>query len=91
MRALPPFLHSLFYDDSTLARHFRTHLRKYNSSLAFVSLQYKPDTRTPGGLQCFQIHGALYHHGGPHDHATNVHPQFAEIFVYYPKDTILQI
>ena len=28
MRALPPFLDSLFYDNSTLVRHFRTHLRK---------------------------------------------------------------
>jgi len=43
MRPLPPFLHSLFYDDTPLARHFRTHIWKYNSTLAFVSLQYQPD------------------------------------------------
>jgi len=91
MRALPPFLHSLFYDNSTLARHFRTHLRKYNSCLAFVSLQYKPDTRTPDGLECFQIHSALYHRRGPRDHSINVHPQFVQIFLYYPKDAIIQI
>jgi len=81
----------LIYDNSTLARHFRTHVRKYNSSLAFVSLQYKPEACTPGGLQCFQIHGALYHRGGPRDHATNVRPHFAQIFLYYPKDAIIQI
>jgi len=91
MQPLPPFLHSFFYDDTTLARHFRTHIRKYNSTLAFVSLQYQPDHRTHGGLQCFQIHGALYHREGPLEHGANVRPQFAQIFLYDPEDAISQI
>ena len=61
MRPLPPLLHSLFYDDTNQAHHFRTHIRKYNSALAFASVKYQSDQRTVGGLQCFQIHGALYH------------------------------
>jgi len=72
MQPLPPFLHSLFHDNTPLARHFRTHIRKYNSTLAFTSLQYQPDQRTRGGLQCFQIHGALYHRAGPLEHGANI-------------------
>ena len=50
MRPLPPLLHSLYNDDSSLARHFRTNIRKYNSALAFASLKYQPDQRVRGGL-----------------------------------------
>ena len=40
MRQPPLLLQSLYNDDTSLARHFRTHIRKYNSALAFVSLKY---------------------------------------------------
>ena len=59
MQQLPPLLQSLYNDDTSLASHFRTHIQKYNSALAFTSLKYKPDQRVRGRLQCFQIHGAL--------------------------------
>ena len=93
MPVLPPLalLQSLYNDDTGVARHFRMHIRKYNSALAFVSLKYQPDQRTRGGLQCFQIHGALYHLTGPLQHATNVRPQFAQIFLYDPEDAIEQL
>ncbi|KAF8421842.1 hypothetical protein EV426DRAFT_507584, partial [Tirmania nivea] len=84
MRALPPLLQALFYDRTSLAIHFRTHIRKYNSALAFVSLKYQADQRTQGGLQCFQVHGALYHMTGPLHHAMNMRPQFAQLFLYDP-------
>jgi len=74
MRPLPPLLYSLFYDTTTLAIHFHTHIRKYNSALAFVSLQYQLDRRVLDGLQCFQIHGALYDRSGPLEHGHNIRP-----------------
>ena len=91
MQQLPQLLHSLYNDDTSLARHFRTHIRKYNSALAFASLKYQPDQRTRGGLQCFQIHGALYHLAGPLQHAANTRPQFAQVFLYDPEDAVQQL
>ena len=91
MRQPPPLLRSLYNDDTSLARHFRTHIRKYNSALAFASLKYQPDQRVRGGLQCFQIHGALYHLAGPLQHATNIRPQFAQVFLYDPEDAVEQL
>ena len=91
MQQLPQPLHSLYNDDTGLARHFRTHIRKYNSALAFASLKYQPDQRTRGGLQCFQIHGALYHLAGPLQHAANIRPQFAQVFLYDPEDAVQQL
>ena len=91
MPALPPLLQSLYNDDTGVARHFRTHIRKYNSALAFASLKYTPDQRVRGGLQCFQIYGALYHLTGPLQHAANIRPQFAQVFLYDPEDAVEQL
>ena len=91
MRQPPPLLYSLFNDDTGVARHFRTHIWKYNSALAFASLKYQPDQRVRGGLQCFQIHGALYHLGGPLQHAINIRPQFAQVFLYDPQNAVEQL
>ena len=91
MRQPPALLQSLYNDDTSLARHFRTHIRKYNSALAFASLKYQPDQRVRGGLQCFQIHGALYHLAGPLQHAANIRPQFAQVFLYDPEDAVEQL
>ena len=91
MQKLPHLLHSLYNDDTSLASHFRTHIRKYNSALAFTSLKYQPDQRTRGGLQCFQIHGALYHLTRPLQHAANMRPQFAQVYLYDPEDAIEQL
>ena len=91
MQALPPLLQSLYNDGTGVARHFRTHIRKYNSGLAFASLKYTPDQRVRGGLQCFQIHGALYHLAGPLQHGANTRPQFAQVFLYDPEDAVAQL
>ena len=91
MPVLPPLLQSLYNDDTSLARHFRTHIPKYNSALAFASLKYTPDQRVRGGLQCFQIDSTLYHLAGPLQHAANTRPQFAQVFLYDPEDAVEQL
>ena len=78
----------LYTADTPIAKHFRTHIRKYNSALAFTSLNYQPDKRTQGGLQCFQIHSALYHMAGPLEHPANCKPQFAQLFLYDPQEQL---
>ena len=91
MLPLPPLMQSLYNNDTDVARHFRTHIRKYNSALAFASLKYTPDQCVRGGLQCFQIHGALYHLAGPLQHSANTRPQFAQVFLYDPEDAVAQL
>ena len=77
--------------DIPIAKHFRTHIRECNSALAFTSLNYQPDKRTQGGLQCFQIHGALYDMAGPLEHPANCKPQFAQLFLYAPQEVVTQL
>ena len=71
---LPPMLLELYTADTPIAKRFRSHIQKHNSALAFTSLNYQPDKRTQGGLQCFQIHGALYHMAGPLEHPATCKP-----------------
>lgn len=91
LQPLPPLPEQLYTADTPVAKHFGTHIRKYNSALAFPSLSYQSDTRTRSGMQWFQIHGALYHMVGPLEHATNVRPQFAQIFLYDPQEAVTQL
>jgi hypothetical protein len=60
---VPIELRTLLTEDSPRARAFRKDIRKYNSALAFTSISYNKDTRVSlrGGIQCFQIHGELFH------------------------------
>ena len=88
---LPPMVLELYTGDTPIAKHFRTHIRKYNSALAFTSFNYQLDKRTQGGLQCFQIHGALYHMAGPLEHPANCKPQFAQLFLYNPQEAVTQL
>ncbi|KAH0602896.1 uncharacterized protein H6S33_008546 [Morchella sextelata] len=68
LQAPPPYLQYLLQSPDPVARRFRTSIREYNSALTFTSVKYTADQRAPaqsGGLQCFQIHGELYHIQGP--------------------------
>ena len=73
--------------DST-SRMFRSKIREYNSALSFTSIKYQADMRTANwgpGVQCFQIHGELYHLQGPLQPALHDVPQFAQLFLYDPQ------
>ena len=64
----PDILMRLLSTEDADSKHFRKHIREYNSALFFTSLKYSPDERTAQmgpGIQCFQIHGELYHLQGP--------------------------
>ncbi|KAF2181118.1 hypothetical protein K469DRAFT_792975 [Zopfia rhizophila CBS 207.26] len=60
---LPRYLRNLFLGNDVRGREFRTNLRAYNAAFAFTSLNYIPTDCgvSAGGVQVFQIHGALYH------------------------------
>lgn len=83
----PTVLRTLLQDDSPRARAFRKDIRKYNSALAFTSVSYNKDTRVSlqGGIQCFQIHGELFHFQGPLRTEDGRTPAFAQLFFYDPE------
>ena len=78
-------LQSLFVGDTAGSRLFRTKICEYNAALSFTSIKYTRDQRTVNwgnGVQCFQIHGELYHLQGPLEPAEDQHPQFAQLFLF---------
>jgi hypothetical protein len=86
IRKPPPYLSYLFTGDDPLCRAFRTNIRAYNCAFAFTSISYKKDTRIDfsRGIQCFQIHGELFHFQGPLQPAPHAEPSFAQLFFYDP-------
>ncbi|ORE19411.1 hypothetical protein BCV71DRAFT_263001 [Rhizopus microsporus] len=58
---------------NTQGRHFKDNLRQYNAAFAFTSLgcdivsaeDRVNNNNSRGGLNTFQIHGALCHRHGP--------------------------
>ena len=73
--------------DST-AKAFRNNIRKYNSTLAFTLVKYTVDDRTyraTSGIQCFQIHGELFHLQGPLQPRDLASAQFAQLYFYDPE------
>ena len=82
----PDYLRQLLIGDDIRTRTFRKNLRKFNSTLTFTSVNYKPDRRLPRngrGPVCFQNHGELYHLQGPLDPVDDS-PRFAQLFFTIP-------
>lgn len=83
----PALLKSLLNDDTPRAKHFRRHIRAYNSALTFTSCMYTADTRLQGrgGIQTFTIHGELYHLQGPLHASAGSLPSFAQLYFLDPN------
>jgi len=81
----PDFLRDLLQDNTAAARRFRQQLRQYNAALSFTSLNYTATDRgASNGVNCFQIHGELYHLQGPLDAAAGQAPRYAQLYFYDP-------
>ncbi|RPA95627.1 hypothetical protein L873DRAFT_1562305, partial [Choiromyces venosus 120613-1] len=84
----PDILKRLLSTEDADSKRFRKHIREYNSALSFTSLKYSPDQRPAQlgpGIQCFQIHGELYHVQGPLNPLPDHQPRFAQLFLYDPQ------
>ncbi|RPA99496.1 hypothetical protein L873DRAFT_1738466, partial [Choiromyces venosus 120613-1] len=82
---LPEPLQSSMKNQDSTSQTFRSKIQEYNSALSFTSVKYQADTCTANwdpGVQCFQIHGELYHLQGPLEPALHNAPQFAQLFLY---------
>ena len=84
----PPLLQNLLTARTRIGRQYRKHLRQYNSALAFISVNYRADTRVAfqgQGPKFFMIQGDLYHMGGPLAPSDD-QPRFAQLFFYDPEE-----
>ena len=57
-------LKDLLLTNSTQAKNFREHIRRYNSAFAFASLGANINKITTRAPCCFPIHGQIYHRTG---------------------------
>ena len=66
-------------------RQFRQLLRQYNAALSLTSLNCNvTDRGVRAGVNCFQIHGELYHLQGPLDPPAGEAPRYAQLYFYDP-------
>ncbi|XP_070555418.1 uncharacterized protein [Ptychodera flava] len=78
----PPLLQNLLTEDNTRGKHFREHIRAYNSSLAFASLGVHRDVLPRQGPYTFRISGSVHHLIGnlyPNGDET---PKFSQIYIH---------
>ena len=82
----PDYPQDLLQGRNTSARQFRQQLRPYSAVLSFTSLNYSVTEHgaDPGGVNCFQIHGELYHLQGPLEAPTGEAPRYAQLYFYDP-------
>ncbi|CEI87136.1 hypothetical protein RMCBS344292_01556 [Rhizopus microsporus] len=77
-------------------RHFKDNLRQYNAAFAFTSLgcdivsaeernANNNNNNRRGGLNAFQIHGALCHRQGPLIPYDGSEPSYAQLYIYDPS------
>ncbi|ORE11871.1 hypothetical protein BCV72DRAFT_318045 [Rhizopus microsporus var. microsporus] len=77
-------------------RHFKDNFRQYNAAFAFTSLGcdiVSPEDRANntsnnnnnrGGLNAFQIHGALCHRQGPLTPVEGSEPSYTQLYIFDP-------
>ena len=64
IREPPLYLKYLLTGDDPIYYNFCKNIYVYNCAFTFTSISYKKDTQINflGGIQCFQIHGQLFHY-----------------------------
>lgn len=78
----PDLIKQLLSEDSNEAKHFRHHIRAFNSSLAFASLGVKEDILPSKGPYTFRICGSVYHRIGHLFPEIGEKPKFSQIYIY---------
>ncbi|CAJ0826826.1 13278_t:CDS:2 [Entrophospora sp. SA101] len=83
-KELPYPLNTLLTRTDPSARLFRKNIRLYNSALTFTSMGAKVDHSITGtsGIYSFRVHGEMYYSVDTILPDNEVHPQFAQIYVY---------
>ena len=84
-RESPPLLRELLNSNSAECRHFRKHIRHYNSALAMASVRENFVTRGPGSSKfnpTVTVHGRMYHEMGALIPPIGKKPRFAAVYIH---------
>ncbi|ORE20539.1 hypothetical protein BCV71DRAFT_163036, partial [Rhizopus microsporus] len=90
----PEYLKDLLARTDTIGRQFKDNLRQYNAAFAFTSLgcdivsaeeRNANSNNRRGGLNAFQIHGALCHRQGPLFLVEGNASLYAQLYIYDPS------
>ncbi|CEG78833.1 hypothetical protein RMATCC62417_13376 [Rhizopus microsporus] len=90
----PQYLKDLLERTDTQGRHFKDNLRQYNAAFAFTSLgcdivsaEERNVNNSRGGLNAFQIHGALCYCQRPLLPVEDNASLYAQLYIYDPSYT----
>ncbi|KAG1170486.1 hypothetical protein G6F70_000736 [Rhizopus microsporus] len=84
----------LLASTDTQGRHFKDNLRQYNAAFAFTSLgcnivsakdRANNNNNNRGGLNAFQIYGALCHRHGPLTLVEGSEPSYVQLYIFDPS------
>ncbi|PHZ15415.1 uncharacterized protein RHIMIDRAFT_223722 [Rhizopus microsporus ATCC 52813] len=81
------YLKGLLERTDTQGHHFKDNLRQHNAAFAFTSLGcdiVSNNNNNRGGLNAFQIHGALCHRQGPLTLVEGSEPSYAQLYIFDP-------
>ena len=94
----PQYLKDLLASTDTQGRRFKDNLRQYNAAFAFTSLgcdivsaEDRANSNTSnnnnnrGGLNAFQIHGALYHRQDPLIPVEGSEASYSQLYIFDPS------
>jgi hypothetical protein len=89
--APPLAIRHLYVGDSTEAREFRTHIRKYNAALAFTSVGDNQDhaiNRRGGSPWVYRISAELRHRAGTLLPSEGRSPTYLQLYFFDPHDSL---
>jgi len=81
----PPLLRELLVSSSSDAKHFRKHIRSYNSALAMASVRADFVSRGAGESAynpTITVHGRMYHEMGTLSPPSGLKPRFASVYIH---------
>ena len=79
----PQLLMDLYNGTSPYSRNFLSHIRSYNSSLAFAPMNCKLDHRLIERFPCcFRIHGQVYYAVSSIHPPSHCRPTFCQIYIF---------
>jgi len=78
---LPNEIFDLFVGENDESKHFREHVRQYNSAMSFVSFGSHITLPSGYGPYCFKIHGDIYHRISSLYPSSGQNPSYGQLYI----------
>lgn len=78
---LPNEIFDLFVGENDESKHFREHIRQYNSAMSFVSFGSHITLPSGYGPYCFKIHGDIYHRISSLYPSSGQNPSYGQLYI----------